>query len=440
MKFKNTTQHINKIILLAFFFFIYSHSFSLGHRLEKRKKEKAEAKSKIDNKPYKIIEDSVIVNNNLEIHHDTIFNNKYELKKIITSYDIIPDTVWQTENVMSINYDTIFHYDYIPVDPAYAYTGKIKMIKPYKFFRPSEQLNIPRVAMVTGMIGGLYAGANAWWSGAWYSQTEKAKFHTFNDWGEWNQMDKVAHAFNCYFESKAHYDLYKWAGVKEKNAIWIGMLYGNLWQLSIEIHDGFQKKWGFSWGDMSMNISGSLLFGIQQYLWHEQRIQMKISAFPVNYSNYNDPLVKERADKLYGTSFAEILLKDYNAMTFWFSVSPGSFIKNPKSKFPKCLEVSVGYGAAGMLGGYKNIWNKNDLSGDQDLDNVDPNDIIDKTSIQRLHRFYISMDLDWTKLPVKRHWAKGLMKVLNIIKLPFPALEINDNKSGSKVAWHWLKF
>lgn len=440
MKFNYTIQHINRIFFLVLFIFICNYSFSRGHILEKRRNKKAETKNITDNKPYQIIQDSIIVNNKLDIHHDTIFNKNYELKKVVTSYDLTPDTTWQSANVFSVKYDTTFHYDYIPVDPAYAYTGKIKMIKPYKFFRPSEQLNIPRVALVTGMIGGLYAGANAWWSGAWYSKTEKSKFHTFNDWGEWNQMDKLAHAFNCYFESKLHYDLYKWAGVKEKNAIWIGMLYGNAWQLSIEIHDGFQKKWGFSWGDMAMNISGSLLFGIQQYLWHDQRIQMKISAFPVNYSKYNDPLIKERADKLYGTSFTEILLKDYNAMTFWLSVSPGSFIKNPNSKFPKCLQVSIGYGAGGMLGGYKNIWSKNDLAGDQDLKDIDPTDLIDKTSIQRLHRFYISMDLDWTKLPVKKHWAKGLMKVLNIIKLPFPALEINDNKSGSKVAWHWMKF
>jgi hypothetical protein len=167
---------------------------------------------------------------------------------------------------------------------------------------------------------------------------------------------------------------------------------------------------------------------------------MKISAFPVNYNKYNDPQIKERAEKLYGTSFTEILLKDYNSMTFWFSVSPGSFIRNPKSKFPKCLQVSFGYGASGMLGGYKNRWNKNDLSGDVSLDNVDPADIVDRSDIQRLQRFYFSFDIDWTKLPVKKHWAKGLMKVLNIIKLPAPALEINNNKNGSKVAWHWMKF
>lgn len=424
--------------LALIFLLLYAPFLSAAKSpLKKNKKKMMEVE---DNTPYKIVQDTIINNNSIEIHDDTIFNKKYQFKKIITSSETVADTFWQNENIYSVNFRTIQHYDYIPTDPAYGYTGKIKMIKPYSFFRPSEVLNKPRVAFVSGMIAGLYGGANAWWSSAWYTKTEKSKFHTFNDWGEWNQMDKIAHSFNCYFESKWHYDLYRWAGVKEKNAIWIGMLMGNMWQLSIELNDGFQKKWGFSWGDMVMNVSGSLLFGVQQYLWHDQRINLKISAFPVNYNKYNDPQIKERADKLYGTSFTEILLKDYNSMTFWLSVSPGSFIKNPKSKFPKCIQVSLGYGALGMLGGYKNIWNKNDLSGDQSLYNVDPADIIDRSDIQRLHRFYISMDLDWTKLPVKKHWAKGLMKVLNIIKLPFPALEINNNKSGSKVAWHWMKF
>ena len=58
------------------------------------------------------------------------------------------------------------------------------MTKPYKFFRPSEELNLPRVGLVAGIQGGLYAGANAWWSGAWYSKYDKGKFHFFNDWND----------------------------------------------------------------------------------------------------------------------------------------------------------------------------------------------------------------------------------------------------------------
>jgi hypothetical protein len=38
------------------------------------------------------------------------------------------------------------------------------------------------------------------------------------------------------------------AGVKEKHAIWVGMVVGNMWQLSIELNDGFQKKMGFFLG------------------------------------------------------------------------------------------------------------------------------------------------------------------------------------------------
>lgn len=374
------------------------------------------------------------------MHNDTILTDQYATKKVVHSYSLVPDTIMQNANAFTIRYDTVYNYDYAPVDPAYAYTGKITMTKPFKFFRPSEVLNKGRVGLVAGIEGGLYAVANYWWSSAWYSKYDKTKFHFFNDFGEWNQMDKAAHMFNAYFESTWTYDLFKWAGVKEKNAIWIGMLAGMAWQGSIEVNDGFQKKWGFSWGDMSANTAGVLLFGLQQYFWHDQRFQLKISAFPVNYSNYNDLEIKQRADKLYGTSFTEILLKDYNAETFWLSVSPGSFIKNPKSKFPKWLEFTIGYGGKGMLGGYKNIWSKNDLSGDESLANVNPADIVDRTNIQRLRRFYLSVDIDWTKLPVKRHWAKGLMKVLNIIKIPAPAIEFNDNHSGSKVAWHWLKF
>src|SRR4051812_43224361 len=293
-KFIQARNHFSlRRIACLFLFLLILFQLDAYGKIHRKKKEDPAGKL-----PYIIVKDTTNNISGQQIHDDTIFNKSYPLKKIITSITLKPDTVWQNPNVYSINYDTTYHYDYVPTDPAYAYTGKIKMIKPYKFFRPSEVLNKPRVALVAGLEGGLYAIANVWWSSAWYSKYDKVKFHFFNDWGEWNQMDKVAHAFNCYFESKWTYDLFKWAGVKEKNAIWIGMVAGMAWQSSIEINDGFQRKWGFSWGDMAMNASGSLLFGLQQYFWHDQKMQLKISAFPVNYSNYNDPEIKNRTDKL----------------------------------------------------------------------------------------------------------------------------------------------
>lgn len=90
------------------------------------------------------------------------------------------------------------------------------------------------------------------------------------------------------------------------------------------MQDGFSDEWGFSLSDIAANLTGSLLFVAQQYGWGDQRFMLKISAWPEKYPADQ----KERARQLYGASFGEQLLKDYNANTFWLSVSPGAFIKS----------------------------------------------------------------------------------------------------------------
>lgn len=71
------------------------------------------------------MQDTIVNNNELEIHNDTIFNKKYEFKKIILSSKVIADTIWQDANVYSVNFRTENQYDYIPTDPAFGYTGKL---------------------------------------------------------------------------------------------------------------------------------------------------------------------------------------------------------------------------------------------------------------------------------------------------------------------------
>ena len=306
----------------------------------------------------------------------------------------------------------------------------IKFIHPYRFFENSKEFNRARVITASTGIGAMYAGTSIWWSAAWYSKYDRGKFKFFNDWGEWLQMDKASHAFDAYFLSKWGHNIYRWAGVDKKHAPWIGMLAGNIWQLSIEINDGFSSEWGFSWPDIAANMTGSAIFGIQQYLWGEQRFNVKISAFPIRYSDD----IKSRTDALYGTTFSEMILKDYNAITIWLSASPGSFIKKPDSKFPKWLAFSFGYGAKGMLGGYDNTWceNYNSPTGD-----CPPENTVDRSDIPRLRRYYLSADIDFTKIKTNKPALKTFLELINIIKIPFPALEIRSN---GDVRWDWIKF
>jgi hypothetical protein len=38
---------------------------------------------------------------------------------------------------------------------------------------------------------------------------------------------------------------------------------------------------------------------------------------------------------------------------------------------------------------------------------------------------FLSIDLDWTKIPTDKKWLKQIFQIMNVIKIPFPALEWN---------------
>ena len=309
-------------------------------------------------------------------------------------------------------------------------TTRIGVFKPYKIFENSAELNKPRVYTISGSILGMYAASNIWWQRAWYAQYPKSKFHFFNDAGEWMQMDKGGHIYSAYFLSRWGSNMYKWAGVNDNAAAWIGFAGANFWQLSVELHDAFSEQWGFSATDLLANFTGSLFFIGQHYLWDEQRITIKLSAWPQNYPDQ----YKHRAEDLYGTSFSELVLKDYNAMTFWLSTSIGSFIKK-EHKFPDWINFAFGVGAHNMYGGFDNKWCEADGFGVHNCPEGSLQNANDE--YPRMRQFYFSADIDWTKIPTEKKGLKTLFEILNIIKIPFPALEVNTER---EVKWHWFQF
>lgn len=270
--------------------------------------------------------------------------------------------------------------------------------------------------------GFAYVGTFAALNQAWYSQYERSSFHWFDDSGEWMQVDKLGHAQTAYLiTADILYPSYRALGYSEKQAIWMAMGVSWTFQATIEVLDGFSAKWGASWSDLAANTFGVALAGTQQLLWHEQRILFKYSSSLVDYGN--DPIVNERVDNLYGTSTLERLFKDYNGTTFWLSTNVSAFL-NPKSKFPKWLNIAAGYGAQNMLGGYYNQWN--DEQGNYH----------DYNNLERYRQFYIAPDVDFTRIPIKGKAWKFIAPVLNIFKMPAPTLEFNKNG----VKGHWLFF
>ena len=298
------------------------------------------------------------------------------------------------------------------------------------FLKPDTTLNKKRVALVSGSIVGLYGAALGVLNVYWYKGYPRSKFHFFNDGKEWLGVDKAGHIYNAYYQSRWAVGLFRWTGMKDRNAIWIGGFTGTFLQSSIEILDGYSAKWGFSGYDFLANMVGSGIVIGQELAWKEQRISIKISATPINYPDD----LHNRAKALYGNTVAELFLKDYNAITTWASLNIKSFIRR-ESRFPGWLNVAVGYGANGMYGGFANQWCK--TPDHTEYKDCAPDQQVDRSDIRRYSQLYLSFDVDFTKIQTKRRGLKLLLQLLNMVKVPSPTIEFNP---VDKVKFHPIWF
>lgn len=244
----------------------------------------------------------------------------------------------------------------------------------------------------------------------WYADYPKSDFHFINDNAEWLQMDKAGHVFSAYHLGSFGANAMKWTGANQQSQLLYGATLGLAFLTTVEVFDGCSANWGASLGDVVANVSGTALYVSQELLWKEQRIVPK-------FSFHTTPYAAARPEVL-GSSLQEQILKDYNGQTYWLSFNMHSFL--PKSKVPKWLNVAVGYGAEGMITGNDAFVNT-----------------IFLPESQRYRQFYLSLDVDLTKIETKSHFLKTILTICNTIKIPAPTFEIKGS-GGTK--WHLVYF
>lgn len=232
----------------------------------------------------------------------------------------------------------------------------------------------------------------------WYKDFDQSSFHLFDDSDEWLQMDKVGHFYASYCINEICYSSFKWTGLQNKKNILFSSSIGLVYITTIELFDGFSEEWGASITDFGANASGIALYALQQNYWNEQRIIPKFSFHQTGFAQY-------RPDAL-GENFMQNLFKDYNGQTYWLSVNLDLIA--PNRNIPKWLNLALGYSASGMLGGRKNpVIHEN---------NVLP-------VYERKRQFYLSLDIDLTKVKTKSKFLNTCFEALNCLKVPFPAVE-----------------
>jgi hypothetical protein len=282
------------------------------------------------------------------------------------------------------------------------------------FFTPSPILNKQRLHLVTYSAIGLYPLTMSWFYSQWYKDYDQTSFHLFNDANEWQQVDKVGHVFSAYAIGKPLMRIFQWTGMNNTKSVLYGAGIAYFYQTTIEVFDGFSTEWGFSMRDVAANTIGSGILISQQLLWKEQRITLKESFHQTKYSDYRP--------KMLGGNLMENIIKDYNGQTYWASLNVHAFLNNPQSKFPKWLSLAVGYGAEGMVGARTN-----------------PEAVDGKIvpPFRRYRQYYVGIDLDVARLETKSKFLNGFFKLINIVRLPAPAVEYNNN-GGTK--FYWLYF
>lgn len=275
-----------------------------------------------------------------------------------------------------------------------------------RFFEPADSINKKRVVAVTASIGGgSTLGMVGLWN-LWYKNGDSGHWKFIDDSHSWLQMDKAGHFFTAYKLNQTTFDLYKWSGVSQTKAQWLGFGYGMAFQTTLECFDGFSSDWGFSWSDMGFNFLGASSFTAQQLIWKEERFIPKFSSFPTSYAALRPEIL--------GSNFAESTLKDYNGQTYWLSFSPGTFMKN--SSFPQWLCFSLGYSADQKIIGDQNTY-------------TDPATGI---TYYAKREWLLSMDIDFSRLPIRKPWLKAVVKQFNYLKVPFPALILSNGKISGR--------
>jgi hypothetical protein len=96
----------------------------------------------------------------------------------------------------------------------------------------------------------------------------------------------------------------------------------------------------------------------------------------------------------------------------------------PETKWPSWLNLAIGYGADGMVGGDDNNFDRKGIT-------------YDYSNIHRERQFYISPDIDLSRIQSKNKFVRSLLIVFNSLKFPMPTLEY-QTETGLK--GHWIKF
>lgn len=245
----------------------------------------------------------------------------------------------------------------------------------------------PNYGVLAGM-GGIFLGSgiaihiyqrNAWW------KDQRRDFHFVEDWNYALNIDKIGHFYASALLAHTFSAGLEAGDIQSEPAAIYGSLASLLFELYVEIEDGYGPQWGFSPGDAGADFLGAAFSLSQYYIPFLKNIQPRFSYWPSQ---------KFRDGTHPGNS-----IDDYEGQKYWLSFRVKNLLpKKPAEYWPGFLNLSLGMGVRNLDGS----------GGGQ-------------------REFYLALDLDFEEIPLYGRGWQFVKNTLNYFHLPMPGIRITPD-------------
>lgn len=250
-----------------------------------------------------------------------------------------------------------------------------------------KEINYPIMFGIgAGVIGSGVAvhiyQANAWW------KSRRTKFHFQNDWDYALWIDKIGHMYGTMIIGHGIASGFEAANLDPERSIIFGSTAAFMYQLFVEIEDGFGPEWGFSPGDATADLLGALYPIGQYYFPYLKNFQFKFSYYP-----------RQLQEKGVIAGQKHIIIDDYEGQKFWLSVRMKEVLPNSIAQYwPGFLTLALGMGVTGLDG----------QGGGQS-------------------NFYLALDFDTEWIPLFGPGWQFVKNTFNYFHFPLPGIRITNN-------------
>ena len=169
---------------------------------------------------------------------------------------------------------------------------------------------------------------NAWWA------NQRTTFHVIDDVDYKANFDKFGHTFGAYYAAHFFGEAFNWSGFDSTQSDVLGATCGALWELYIEIEDGFARDWGFSRGDALSDLTGASFYLLRNRIPFMRNFEYKWTYFP------SQQLLQNRPD-IPGQTLN--FIEDYGGQSYWLTMNVHGVLPDAlKPYWPEWLNLAGG--------------------------------------------------------------------------------------------------